>query len=273
MVETYGEALDGGDKATAKAMSAAYKAAMVQTFCIPVCGAEDADRTSHRLSPQDPQSRAAAGVDAMVPRHRGHRQPVRERAGDLHRPGAQSRPPEGARPRATAALRRAGAGVRQSPRGACNARTDEDTPALPRAPSEARPLRPSRSRWNMPELVFPRLFATSAAASGSHVTCAGHRAWVRRHACSVRGCRRTPIECAHVRAGTDGGMGKKPSDKWTISLCRFHHAEQHRIGERAFEDKYSISMAALAMEFARRSPFRSKLSDHDCKSDVVAVFG
>ena len=49
IVESYGEALDGGDKATAKAMSAAYKSAMVQTFCIPVCGAEDADRTSHRL--------------------------------------------------------------------------------------------------------------------------------------------------------------------------------------------------------------------------------
>lgn len=49
-VEAYGEALDGGDKATAKAMSAAYKSAMVQTFCIPVCGTEDADKTSHRLS-------------------------------------------------------------------------------------------------------------------------------------------------------------------------------------------------------------------------------
>jgi hypothetical protein len=51
-VEAYGEALDGGDKATPKAMSAAYKAAMVQTFCIPVSGAEDADRTSHRISPR-----------------------------------------------------------------------------------------------------------------------------------------------------------------------------------------------------------------------------
>jgi len=50
IVEAYGEALDGGDKATSKAMSAAYKAAMVQTFCIPVCGAEDPDRTTHRLS-------------------------------------------------------------------------------------------------------------------------------------------------------------------------------------------------------------------------------
>ena len=52
VVEAYGEALDGGDKATAKAMSAAYKSAMVQTFCIPVAGAEDPDRTSHRLTPK-----------------------------------------------------------------------------------------------------------------------------------------------------------------------------------------------------------------------------
>lgn len=49
-IEAYGEALDGGDKATAKAMSAAYKSAMVQTFCIPISGAEDPDRTSHKLS-------------------------------------------------------------------------------------------------------------------------------------------------------------------------------------------------------------------------------
>jgi hypothetical protein len=50
VVESYGEALDGGDKATAKAMSAAYKMAMVQTFCISVGAAEDADRSSHRLT-------------------------------------------------------------------------------------------------------------------------------------------------------------------------------------------------------------------------------
>src|SRR5687768_2004268 len=42
-VEAYGEALDAGDKATSKAMSAAYKAAMLQTFCIPLVGTEDAD--------------------------------------------------------------------------------------------------------------------------------------------------------------------------------------------------------------------------------------
>jgi len=32
VVEAYGEALDAGDKATAKAMSAAYKSAMLQVF-------------------------------------------------------------------------------------------------------------------------------------------------------------------------------------------------------------------------------------------------
>jgi hypothetical protein len=49
-VEAYGEALDAGDKATAKAMSAAYKSAMLQTFCIPVGDTEDADAVSHRLA-------------------------------------------------------------------------------------------------------------------------------------------------------------------------------------------------------------------------------
>jgi hypothetical protein len=43
-VEAFGEALDESDKATAKAMSAAYKTAMLQAFCIPVVGEDDPDR-------------------------------------------------------------------------------------------------------------------------------------------------------------------------------------------------------------------------------------
>jgi hypothetical protein len=49
-IEAYGEALDPSDKATAKAMSAAYKSAMVQTFCIPFSGTEDADKASPRAA-------------------------------------------------------------------------------------------------------------------------------------------------------------------------------------------------------------------------------
>lgn len=44
-IRTFGEAMDSGDKATNKAMSAAYKYAAFQTFCIPV-DVEDADKTT-----------------------------------------------------------------------------------------------------------------------------------------------------------------------------------------------------------------------------------
>lgn len=110
----------------------------------------------------------------------------------------------------------------------------------------------------MPELQFPRALTRDKPKKQSR-TCAGHRAWVRRHHCSVPGCRRTPIECAHVRNGTDCGMGIKPSDKWTISLCTHHHREQHRIGERSFEGRYALDLRILAEEFARRSPYWWKL--------------
>lgn len=46
-VSTYGEAMDSADKATNKAMSAAYKYACLQAFCIPTEGDNDADATTH----------------------------------------------------------------------------------------------------------------------------------------------------------------------------------------------------------------------------------
>lgn len=54
-VITYGEAMDSGDKATNKAMSAAYKYAAFQTFCIPTEGDNDADATTHNVVPSVPQ--------------------------------------------------------------------------------------------------------------------------------------------------------------------------------------------------------------------------
>jgi hypothetical protein len=90
-------------------------------------------------------------------------------------------------------------------------------------------------------------------------TCPAHRAWVRRHHCCVPGCRQLPIECAHVRSGTDGGTGLKPSDKWVISLCAFHHIEQHQIGEAGFERRYGLDLRELARAFAANSPYRHRL--------------
>lgn len=49
---TYGEAMDSADKATNKAMSAAYKYLCLQVFCIPTEGDNDADATTHEVAPQ-----------------------------------------------------------------------------------------------------------------------------------------------------------------------------------------------------------------------------
>ena len=53
---TYGEAMDSADKATNKAMSAAYKYACLQTFCIPTEGDNDADATTHDIAPRTPRA-------------------------------------------------------------------------------------------------------------------------------------------------------------------------------------------------------------------------
>ncbi|HXH52813.1 MAG TPA: ERF family protein [Sphingomicrobium sp.] len=47
-IKAWGEALDDSDKGTAKAVSAAYKSAMLQLFCVPV-SSDDADATTPRL--------------------------------------------------------------------------------------------------------------------------------------------------------------------------------------------------------------------------------
>lgn len=48
-VRTFGEAMDSADKATNKAMSAAYKYAAFQAFCIPTEGDNDADSQTHNI--------------------------------------------------------------------------------------------------------------------------------------------------------------------------------------------------------------------------------
>ena len=52
-VRTFGEAMDSGDKATNKAMSAAYKYAAFQAFAIPTEADNDADSSTHQVEPVD----------------------------------------------------------------------------------------------------------------------------------------------------------------------------------------------------------------------------
>jgi len=63
-VRTYGEAMDSGDKATNKAMSAAYKYAAFQTFCIPTEGDNDADAHTHVVATQFDVTEALNAVAA-----------------------------------------------------------------------------------------------------------------------------------------------------------------------------------------------------------------
>ncbi len=61
LVRTFGEAMDSGDKATNKAMSAAYKYAAFMTFGIPTEGDNDTENTSHEVAPAiDPRITDAA---------------------------------------------------------------------------------------------------------------------------------------------------------------------------------------------------------------------
>lgn len=81
-----------------------------------------------------------------------------------------------------------------------------------------------------------------------------HCNFVRSHHCCVPLCGGMPIEVAHVRIGSGAGVGQKPDDWNTISLCRACHAEQHRLGEQTFQKRYGIDMAEMAAQFAKASP-------------------
>ncbi len=71
-VRVVGEAMDSGDKATNKAMSAAYKYACMEAFCIPTEGDNDADSTTHEVTPRrgvtivDPRGDTAGTSDPGI---------------------------------------------------------------------------------------------------------------------------------------------------------------------------------------------------------------
>ena len=70
-IKTFGEAMDSSDKATNKAMSAAYKYAAFQAFAIPTEGDNDADLVTHevkpaRTAPKELLGKAARSADAGV---------------------------------------------------------------------------------------------------------------------------------------------------------------------------------------------------------------
>ena len=93
--------------------------------------------------------------------------------------------------------------------------------------------------------------------------CEAHRQFIRGHMCILFQRRGHACwgktEAAHVRTGTDGGTGVKPSDNFTVPMCSAAHRQQHDIGEAAFEKKWGIDMRAIADGLAKISPALRKL--------------
>jgi len=86
-----------------------------------------------------------------------------------------------------------------------------------------------------------------------------HCNFVRSHHCSV--CDSTvSIEVAHIRIGTGAGMGQKPHDWFTVSLCSECHQSQHSRGERTFWSEANIDPIKLANAFAKASPKAAEIA-------------
>jgi hypothetical protein len=76
-------------------------------------------------------------------------------------------------------------------------------------------------------------------------------------------------QAMHVRNGSDGGMGLKPSDKFTTPGCPSCHARQHKVGELTFWGELGIDPFDAAcrlwtvsgdIEAGRRIVFRARQS-------------
>ena len=63
-----------------------------------------------------------------------------------------------------------------------------------------------------------------------------YRQWIASLPCAVTGAR--DVQAAHIRSGTLGGMGFKPSDKWCVPLSVNSHRLQHAVGEEKFWAQY-----------------------------------
>lgn len=98
--------------------------------------------------------------------------------------------------------------------------------------------------------MLPRRIPKPAKRS-SRWRSAAHCNFVRGHECSMCGSA-SGIEVAHVRLGSGAGMGQKPDDHRTVSLCRDCHRQQHEQGEVTFWQGRDVQ--ALIDAFCRASP-------------------
>ena len=78
-----------------------------------------------------------------------------------------------------------------------------------------------------------------------------HLRFVRECPCII--CGFVPSDPAHIRMADARiskpitGIATKSDDRFTLSLCRRHHEEAHRMGERKFWEHYHIDAVLIAL--------------------------
>ena len=85
-----------------------------------------------------------------------------------------------------------------------------------------------------------------------------HCNFVRSHACCACGST-AGIEVAHVRCASHAGIGQKPDDWRTVSLCRACHAHQHLVGEKSFWTTAGKDPETLIDAFILASPKKHEI--------------
>lgn len=109
---------------------------------------------------------------------------------------------------------------------------------------------------NLARVPFPRRIP-KPQKRGSRWRSQAHLNHVRGFACSWNGCDQRPIEAAHVRLGSGSGIGQKPDDHRAVSLCAFHHRQQHAVGEATFWRGRDVE--GLIAQFIASSPKRREI--------------
>jgi hypothetical protein len=127
----------------------------------------------------------------------------------------------------------------------------------------------------MPAPRIPRTVARHKPAPNFRRR-AQHLAFVRELPCVACG-KAAPSDAAHVRTGTDGGVGMKPGDRYTVPLCTGCHAKQHRIGELSFWSAlrfdplnvaFQLWTVSADLEAGQRIVFRARQ-----QIDLVKAYG
>src|SRR6267142_6520378 len=125
----------------------------------------------------------------------------------------------------------------------------------------------------MPAARIPRSVARGKPKPNLHRRLQ-HLDFVRQLPCVACG-KAPPSDAAHVRTGTDGGVGMKPGDRYAVPLCAACHTKQHRVGELTFWsalrfDPLNVALRLRTVSFdveaGERTVFRARQQINPAKA-------